>query len=138
VSAWFPRESVAVAVTIHLPSARSGRSQPAVPTAATYVHVKVTAPFVAVMMTVAPGSTPGISTNGVESAVTSSVEDAPVSDDDARSALEGRPGAVVSIVRVIDGPADDTFPAASVIVPDTVHTPSDSTGRSHDTAEPTT
>ena len=98
----------------------------------------MTPPFVALTVTEAPASTPGTSTNGVESAVTSSVEDVPVSDDDERSGLTGRTGAVASTVRFMDGPAADVLPAGSVRVPDTDHVPSVRAGRSQDVAAPTT
>ena len=138
VVAVLPRVSEAVAVTDHIPSVSSGSTHPMVSGAATNVHVLVTPPLVAVITTVAPASTPGTSMDGVESAVTSSVDEVPVSDDAERSGLAGRTGAVASTVRFVNGPTADVLPAGSVRVPDTDHVPSVRAGRSQDVADPTT
>ena len=66
-----------------------------------------------------------------------SVDDAPVSLEVAKSTRDGVIGADESMDTSSDEPADETFPAASVNVPEIVHVPSVSAGRSHDVAEPT-
>ena len=95
-----PAESVAVDVTCHTPPVRAGRSHELVPAEAVNVHWKVLVPFVAYTVTRSPFVTPGIVTVGVVSLVTLSVLLEPVSDDDARSGIEGTLGAERS--RVIE------------------------------------
>ena len=132
-----PAGSVKVPVSAHVPSVRSGRSHDvADPT--TYEHVFVVAPFVAVIVIVSPAEPPLPLTVGVVSAVRLSVDEEPVSDAVARSGAAGADGAVVSTARDNAAPAEETFPAGSVNVPDTDHEPSVNPERSHDVADPTT
>ena len=134
---WLPAGSVTFAVTDQLPAESAGRSHDvAEPT--TYEHVFVVEPLDAVNSTVSPAEAPGSDMAGVVSDVMLSVSDPPVSDDAARSGADGAAGAVVSMPSEVDGPADDSFPAGSVNLPDTDHVPSVRVGRSHDVAEPTT
>lgn len=130
----FPFLSVATADTVHVPSASSGSVHPDVVDDTVYVHDTVRPPFVADTVTDAPSSTPGMFTKGVESAVTSSDDDTPVSLEAARSGRVGITGPSVSTVRTVGEEAGDTFPAGSVSVAVTDHVPSVSAGRSHDAA----
>ncbi len=93
-------------------------------------------PFVADNVTWSPAERPGTETVGVESLVRLSTDDEPVSEVASRSGVPGA-GCVVSTVSGTEGAAGVTFPAASVMEPESVHVPSVSAGRSHDVAEPT-
>lgn len=129
----FPAGSVMTAVSDHVPSVRVGRSHVVTATETVNVHVAVVAPFDAVTVTRSPTSCPGTETAGVESLVTLSVADAPVSEADSRSTA-GRDGADESTTRLNGVPAALVLPAVSEIAPDTDHVPSVSAGRSHDEA----
>ena len=98
------------------------------------MHDTVDEPFVAETVMVSPAEPPEADTAGVESFVTLSVLDEPESDAASRSAAPGADGAAVSTVNDSAPPADDWFPAASVNLAVTDHTPSDNTGRSHEAA----
>lgn len=96
------------------------------------------APLVAVNSTVSPAAAPGSDMAGVVSEVTLSVSEDPVSDAAARSGADGADGADVSMLRGVEGPADEMLPAWSVSVPDTDHVPSVRVGRSHEVPVPIT
>jgi hypothetical protein len=86
---------------------------------------------------VSPAEPPLPATDGVVSEVRSSVDDDPRSDAASRSGAAGAEGAEVSTAIDMDEPADETFPAGSVSVPDTDHDPSVRPESSQDVAEPT-
>jgi hypothetical protein len=100
------------------------------------VHVMGAPPPVGVAVTVivSPVPPPGTSMRGVLSLVRSSVDEEPESDAEARSGVPGAAGALESIVIGNDVDGLDTFPAASVMVALTFHTPSASEPRSHPVA----
>ena len=102
------------------------------------MQVLVVAPLVAVNSTVSPAAAPGSDMAGVVSEVTLSVSEDPVSDAAARSGADGADGADVSMLRGVEGPADEMLPAWSVSVPDTDHVPSVRVGRSHEVPVPIT
>lgn len=94
--------------------------------------------FTAVMVTVSPFTAPaGVADIvGVESVVTLSVFDEPVSEDDARSGVAGADGEVVSTEtgRASDVPV---LPARSVTAADTLHVPSANVPSVHEVDAPT-
>jgi len=118
----FPAGSVDVADTAQVPSVSGGRSHD-VATPTVYVHDRVVVPFVAVTVTTSPGAPSATPTAGVASDVRSSVVDEPVSDAVRRSTDPGAPGASVSTVIVVAGPATEVFPSGSAAVAVTVHEP---------------
>lgn len=94
----------------HVPSARVPRVQLVVDADATNVHETSDSPlFEAVTVTVLPDVAPPTVMVGVESYVVSSVEDDPVSDEEARSGEFGGPTSETAI----DSVADATWFAAS-------------------------
>lgn len=137
VVATLPWASVAVADTDQVPSASSGRAQPDVDDDTVNAQVFVVDPFVAVTTTRAPSSSPGMLTSGVESDVTLSVDEDPVSLDVARSGRDGTSGSVLSMPSDRFPPDGETLPAGSVKVPDTRHEPSVSVGNVHELSVPT-
>jgi hypothetical protein len=86
--------------------------------------------FVAVTATVSPSAVPKPEIAGVASFVTLSVDDEPVSEAGNKSGAGGAAGGVESTVMFVPGPAGETLPEGSVIVPSMVHEPSDIAGRS--------
>jgi hypothetical protein len=86
--------------------------------------------FVAVTATVSPSAAPKPEIAGVASFVTLSVDDEPVSEAGNKSGAGGAAGGVESTVMFVPGPAGETLPEGSVIVPSMVHEPSDIAGRS--------
>jgi hypothetical protein len=126
----FPAASVRVAVTVHTPSDNCGRSQLDTDTDTTNEHVTVTPPLVAVTRTVSPTVRPEKPISGVLSDVMLSVDEVPRSEASIKSGIPGAVGATVSIVRLKEELVADVFPAASVRVAVTLHTPSDNNGKS--------
>jgi hypothetical protein len=126
----FPAASVRVAVTLHTPSDNCGKSQLDTDTDTTNEHVTVTPPFVAVTRTVSPAVRPEKPISGVLSDVMLSVDEVPRSEASIKSGIPGVVGATVSIVRPKEELGADTFPASSLRVAVTLHTPSDNCGKS--------
>jgi hypothetical protein len=126
----FPAASVRVAVTLHTPSDNCGTSQLDTDTDTTNEHVTVTPPLVAVTRTVSPTVRPEKPIDGVLSDVMLSVDEVPRSEASIRSGTPGGVGATVSIVRLNEALGADVFPASSLRVAVTLHTPSDNCGKS--------
>jgi hypothetical protein len=103
------------------------------------VQLTELAPFAAVIVTRSPALPPlDNDIVGVESVVTLSVFELPVSEEAAKSGAPGAIGDAVSTIIDIEVPALDWFPARSVNLPETVHVPSESAGIVHEVAGPTT
>ena len=132
----FPAGSVSVPETVQLPPDNVGKSQDD-PVPTVYEHDTVDTPLVALIVATSPTEPPDTENAGVVSEVRLSVEDEPKSDDANKSGTEGAEGADVSTVKLKADPTDETFPAKSVRVEDTDHTPAVSVGKSHEVAEPT-
>ena len=133
----FPEASVTFATTDHEPSVNVPRVQDeATPTV--YVHVTSAAPERdAVMTTTSPVAWPVSEKVGVASDVSLSVEDEPVSDDEARSTASP-PTALVSIPTESDVGLLVVLPAGSVTADVMFHVPSLNVGNVQLVALPTT
>ena len=101
------------------------------------MHVFVSPPFVAEIVTVSPFVPDGNVNDGVVSFVRLSESDFPVSELGSKSALDGVAGAAPSIVIESDPDAGPVLPAASVMEAETVHVPSDNVGREQPAVTPT-
>jgi hypothetical protein len=98
------------------------------------VHDRDIEPLVAVMVAMSPEDPPGSLTAGVTSLVMLSVFDTPVSDEASRSGA----AVVAEIVILSDALGVDVFPAVSVSVAETAHSPSVSVGKVHESCTPMT
>jgi hypothetical protein len=126
-----PAASATVAVTDHVPSVNAGRLHDE-SVVASYEHETIEPPFCADTVTVSAVDAPTTLMVGVVSAVTLSVDDAPVSEAGSRSGAEGADGTVVSITTVTAGDTDDTLFRASVRTDVRVHDPSERFGNVQD------
>lgn len=129
----FPAGSVAEEVIAQSPGASVPKSQLVTDGDFTYEQVTLELPnLLAVIVMVSPSTAPAADTVGVVSFVTLSVDDDPLSDVATRSGVP----AVVDVSTVNGSAVDefDTFPARSVCLAETLHTPSANVPRSHDDA----
>jgi len=98
----------------------------------------VTEPFVAVMVMVSPTEPTIAEMEGVESLVTLSVLDAPVSDEVSKSGAVGVVGFSRSMVILVAGLESDCSPFGLARTAVTNHVPVVRNGMVHDVAAPTT
>lgn len=129
----FPAGSVADDVIAQSPGASVPKSQLVPDGDLTYEHVTLALPaLLAVIVIVSPSVAPTADTVGVVSFVTLSVDDEPLSDAATKSGVP----AVVDVSTANGNGVDafDTFPARSVCLAETLHSPSASVPRSQDDA----